>query len=71
MFMKSNIQGEQGPKRKNHKTRSVRKTKTESFDTSLMESPIFVEGKSPCRQVDLLLRARLLTLKTKDAYRGH
>jgi hypothetical protein len=32
---------------------------------------IFVEGKSPCGQVDLLLRARLLTLKTKDAYHGH
>jgi hypothetical protein len=26
-----------------------------------------VEGKSPCGQVDLLLRARLLTLKTEDA----
>jgi hypothetical protein len=30
-----------------------------------------VEGKSPCGQVDLLLRARLLTLKTEDAYHGH
>jgi hypothetical protein len=33
-------------------------------------SPV-VEGKSPCGQVDLLLRARLLTLKTEDAYHGH
>jgi hypothetical protein len=31
----------------------------------------YVEGKSPCGQVDLLLRARLLTLKTEDAYHGH
>jgi hypothetical protein len=30
-----------------------------------------VEGKSPYGQVDLLLRARLLTLKTEDAYHGH
>jgi hypothetical protein len=30
-----------------------------------------VEGKSPCGQVDLLLRDRLLTLKEKDAYHGH
>jgi hypothetical protein len=28
---------------------------------------VSVEGKSPCGQVDLLLRVRLLTLKTKDA----
>jgi len=61
--MKSNIWGEQGLKIKKGKTRSVRKTKTESFDSSPVESPISVEGKSPCRQVDLLLRARLLTLK--------
>jgi hypothetical protein len=26
-----------------------------------------VEGKSPCGQVDLLLRARLLNLKTENA----
>jgi hypothetical protein len=32
---------------------------------------VSVEGKSPCGQVDLLLRDRLLTLKTEDAYRGH
>jgi hypothetical protein len=30
-----------------------------------------VEGKSPCGQVDHLLGARLLTLKTEDAYHGH
>jgi hypothetical protein len=30
-----------------------------------VESPISVEGKSPCGQVDLLLRARLLTLRQK------
>jgi hypothetical protein len=69
--MKSNIWGEQGLKRTKGKTRSVRKTKTESFDSSPVESPISVEGKSPCGQVDLLLRARLLTLKTEDAYHGH
>jgi hypothetical protein len=28
-----------------------------------VESPISVVGKSPCGQVDLLLRARLLTLR--------
>ena len=32
---------------------------------SPVESPISVEGKSPCGQVDLLLRARLLTLRQK------
>jgi hypothetical protein len=32
---------------------------------------ICVEGKSPCGQVDLLLRARLLTLKIESAYHGH
>ena len=31
---------------------------------------VIVVGKSPCGQVDLLLRARLLTLKTEDAYHG-
>jgi hypothetical protein len=30
-----------------------------------MESPIYVVGKSPCGQVDFLLRARLLTLRQK------
>jgi hypothetical protein len=34
---------------------------------SPVESPVSVEGKSPCRQVDLLLRARLLTLETEEA----
>jgi hypothetical protein len=28
---------------------------------------LLVEGKSPCGQVDLLLRDRLLTIKTEDA----
>jgi hypothetical protein len=40
------------------------KVSIRSFPT---ESPVSVEGKSPCGQVDLLLRARLLTLKTEDA----
>jgi hypothetical protein len=33
--------------------------------SSPVESPIFVVGKSPCGQVDLLLRARPLTLRQK------
>jgi hypothetical protein len=37
----------------------------------VVEDSMDVEGKSPCGQVDLLLRARLLTLKTEDAYHGH
>jgi hypothetical protein len=32
---------------------------------------VLIEGKYPYRQVYLLLRARLLTLKTKDSYHGH
>jgi hypothetical protein len=28
-----------------------------------VESPVSVEGKSPCGKVDLLLRDRLLTLR--------
>jgi hypothetical protein len=35
-------------------TRSMRKIKTKSLIRSPVESPIFVEGKSPCGQVDLL-----------------
>ena len=69
--MKSNIWGEQGLKIKKGKTRSMRKTKTKGFDSSPSELPIYVEGKSPYGQVDILLRARLLTLKTEDAYHGH
>jgi hypothetical protein len=33
--------------------------------SSLVESPISVVGKSPCGEVDLLLRARPLTLRQK------
>ena len=47
------------------KTRSMRKTKTEIFDYSLVESPISVVGKYPRGQVDFLLRARPLTLRQK------
>jgi hypothetical protein len=46
----------------------MRKDKTKKvLIRSPVESPVSVEGKSPCGQVDLLLRARLLTLKTEDA----
>jgi hypothetical protein len=70
--MKSNIWGEQGIKITKGKKRYLRKTKiVESSNSSPVELTISVEGKSPYEQVDLLLGARLLTLKTENAYCGH
>jgi hypothetical protein len=43
----------------------VRKTKTESFDYSPVESPIFVEDKSPCKQADSLEVPKLLRPRQK------
>ena len=69
--MKSNKWGEWGLKKKG-KTRSMRKNQNQKFRfESPVESPVSVEGKSPCGQVDLLLRDRLLTLKIEDAHHGH